>query len=418
MWTKAIVCGALLLFLVPDLYAEARCKIDGVWYSYDSPECNPHKPVIPDRQPEAASPASEVLAEQAPVLSVEAGISADPILKDAAFLRPWAEVASTVEQFCLNAPYCRMMEESSYWAMRGSFAMPESVAAEAKVRCDKQTPRFSFQARCMEGESEGYFRFSAELDLPEHVAMNIRTECQEKFESWSQVAACLENGVSRFRNPHGANRTPRRHAVGASGFSIPDEGFAKLSEVATLTVQPLAPIPLPPPGATYPDPVPMKIDQRAARLAEDAADPVVLQEAVKLLESQATFVVLNATAPKSEGLAALSYNYSPIVTTDFGVGFSEKDGSTLGLTLAVEMGRVYLLDYAVRSHTPGSYVLKVGSNEHIYEDMGGAIEHVTARLIPEASGKIEVTLGHVHGRGFRFYALEITSVAATGVFAP
>jgi hypothetical protein len=206
--------------------------------------------------------------------------------------------------------------------------------------------------------------------------------------------------------------------VSRGGYIQPPSGYAKESEVVTFRVRPPKDHAVQIQGEPPPIPKPMTIRQQAARLAQDAADPDVLAIAIEKLETEADFNMLSAAAPQLDGIASLAFTWPATVSTRFGVRFTEQDNSSLGLVLDVEAGRVYLVDFVVRAFHPGSYVLTSGSNTHVFEDLGGAIQHVTTRLIVEETGRIGLSLKHQYGKGFTFHAVGVMSIEATGQFAP
>jgi hypothetical protein len=139
---------------------------------------------------------------------------------------------------------------------------------------------------------------------------------------------------------------------------------------------------------------------------------------VEALEAGADYVELSAKVPHVEHVADLTFSHPINVNTSHGVRFTEENNSSVGLTLAVETGRVYLVDFVVGAIEPGSYVLKVGTDMHVFEDLGSAIRNVTVRLIPEATRHVGLSLSRPHGKGFTFLTAAITSMEATGLFAP
>ena len=409
-----IVWGVLLLFLSPELHA-ARCQVDGEWYSYNSPECNPHKAVYLDNQADSTASVSD----EAPVISPITG----PALMTS-YLRPWSEVAYLAEQHCkerkspLSGLDCLLREENGYWAMHGNFAMPEQIATDSKVICATLTRSFRNQVLCMHNESVGYEKFTADSEMPDAMASAARKECQEKFRSWSQRGSCVSSANYRFKYPNGRNRDRATMAVSSSGYIQPPPGYTKESEVVTFRVRPPNSRPVQIQGEPPPIPQPMTIRQRAARLVQDAADPDVLATAIEKLEAEADFNMLSAATPQLNGIGSLVLTWPATVSTLFGVRFTEQDNSSLGMSLDVEAGRIYFVDFMVRAFHPGSYVLTSGSNTHVFEDLGGAIQHVTARLIAQETGKIGLSLKHQYGKGFTFHAVGVTSIEATGIFAP
>lgn len=423
MWTRMIAWGIFLLLLSPATQA-ARCKVDGKWYSYDSPQCSPHKAVDPGSQ---ATPENPVLdeasdrqtANEAPVISPITG----PALMTS-YLRPWSEVVYLAEESCkerstpLDHLDCIVREENGYWAMHGNFEMPEQIVAESKAICATATKSFRNQVLCMHNESMGYEKFTNDSEMPDDMASAARNECQEQFRSWSQRGSCVSSANYRFKYPNGRNRDRAAMPVSSFGYIQPPPGYAKESEVVTFRVRPPKHDHVMAVGEPPPIPEPMTIRQRAARLAPNAADPDVLTIAMEKLENEADFKKLSATVPQLEGFGLLAFSRPATVSTLLGARFTEQDNSALGMSLDVEAGRVYLVDFVVRAFHPGSYVLKSGSNTHVFEDLGGAIQHVTARLIAEETGRIGLSLKHQYGKGFTFHVVGVTSIEATGHFAP
>jgi hypothetical protein len=195
-------------------------------------------------------------------------------------------------------------------------------------------------------------------------------------------------------------------------------GFARESEVVTFRIQPLEMREARGVAEMLPPPEPLTLRQRAARLAPDSANPDVLDAAVEALESGADYVELSAKVPQVEHVADLSFSRPHSVSTSHGVLFLDEEGGSVGLTLTVEAGRIYLVDFVVGAMEPGSYVLKVGTDMHVFEDLGSAIRNVTVRLIPEATRSVGLSLSRSHSRAFSFVTAAITSIEATGLFAP
>jgi hypothetical protein len=309
-----------------------------------------------------------------------------------------------------------MAEESGYWAMRGNFAMPEHLAEQSKAICVAKTTSFGSQAICMQGESRGYQDFTGASEMPDAKAAEARKQCEQKFASWSQRGECMRTANYRHKYPHG--RSSRTVVAVGGAYIGPPPGYATESEVVTFRVRPPAHREAMVVGEPPPLPEPLNIRQRAARLALDAADPEVLQAAVDTLEAKADYNLLSAEVPHVEDVADLTFSWPETVNTTHGVRITEEKNSSVGLTLTVETGRVYLLEFVVRAFVEGSYVLTSGPDTHVFEDLGPAIQNVTVRLIPEESGRISLRLSRPLGKGFFFHAVAVTSVEATGLFAP
>ncbi|MCU0990064.1 MAG: hypothetical protein MUE63_10910 [Xanthomonadales bacterium] len=419
MWKLMFAMGFLLLLLAPELQA-ARCKVDGKWHEYDSPQCNPQAAVEAGGDPPPVNPSPDAEPERQPDLPVLPPLPG--VAPAAVDLPPWQEVVHLAEQTCRDRKYlpmgldCLMGEESAYWAMHGNFAMPESQAAQSKALCAAKTTSFRSQAYCMENESRGYQSFAAASEMPDDKAAAARAECAEKFGSWSQRGECVRTANYRHKYPHGRGKRSMGEAGFAYDAALP--GFAKESEVVTFRVQPLERRDVKMVGESPPPPEPLTHRQRAARLAPGSADPVVLQAAVEALEESADYVELSAKVPHVENVADLTFSRPIHVNTSHGVRFTNEENSSVGLTLAVETGRVYLVDFVVGAIGAGSYVLKVGADTHVFEDLGSAIRNVSVRLIPEATRLVGLSLSRPHGKGFTFQTAAITSIEATGLFAP
>lgn len=413
MWKLMFVLGIPLLFLAPELQA-ARCKVDGEWYDYDSPKCKPQE--VLDEGSDATEPERQPALE-APIISPIPGSPSTT-----SHLRPWSEVADLAEETCRDRQHppkgldCLMAEESGYWSMRGNFAMPENIATQSKAICVTKTTSFGSQATCMQSESRGYQDFEAASEMPNGKAAEARKECARKFDSWSQRGACMRTANDRHKHPHG--RSERIMAASSVGYILPPPGYATESEVVTFRVRPPGQHEVMVVGEPPPLPEPFDIRQRAARLAPDAADPDVLQAAVDTLEAKADYILLSAEVPHVEDVADLTFTWPATVNTAHGVWLTEEENSSVGLALAVETGRLYLVEFVVRAFDEGSYLLTVGLDTHVFEDLGAAIQNVSVRLIPEGSGRIGLSLSRPLGKGFYFHTVAVTSVEATGAFSP
>jgi hypothetical protein len=252
--------------------------------------------------------------------------------------------------------------------------------------------------------------------MPKAKAAEARKECEQTFESWSQRGACMTTANYRHKYPHG--RSKRLMAASSVGYIVPPPGFATESEVVTFRVRPPVHREAMVVGEPPPVPEPLTIRQRAARLALDAADPEVLRAAVDTFEANAAYILLSAAVRHVEDVADLTFSWPATVNTTHGVRLTEEENSSVGLTLTVETGRVYLVEFVVRAFEEGSYVLTSGPDTHVFEDLGAAIRNVTVRLIPEASGRIGLSLSRPLGKGFMFHSAAVTSIEATGLFAP
>lgn len=425
MWKKPIIWLVLLLLFCPDTHA-ARCKVDGTWYDYDSKQCNPDKPAEavsqtgPGDMVRSETSSAQISHDAPSIQALQGTAAAKP------YLRPWSEMAELATQHCQDRKSppmgldCLLKEESGYWEMHGNFSMPERYAEESKSICMARTSSFGSQATCMHNESWGYQSFAAELAMPDDLASAARDECMKKFSSWSQRGSCMSSANKNFKYPNGRNRGGRVEPASSSGYIEPPPGYPAESEVVTFRVRPPAPTKSANLAVTPPIPKALTIQQRAARLAPYAAEPGVLSLATRELESRGDFIELSAAVPRVEGTAAVSFSRPATVDTRYGVRFTEQDNSALGLELFVEAGRVYLVDFVVHAFYSGSYVLhgvlSGVTHEHAFEDLGGAIRNVTARLIAEESGTIGFSLKHVHGKGFTLHAVGISSIEAIGPF--
>ena len=190
---------AVLFLLFPSNTYAARCKVNGEWYSYDSPKCNPHKsdgaeesdPIQQDSEPPPQEkPATPSYRYQGVV----------------GLLRPWDVVSLQAKKRCKDKQYsmnvyfvagsCLMAEEIGYWAMHGNFDMPEKIAPKAKALCIAKTESFASQSRCMQNESKGYASFVNDFEMPIQSLKKARAKCSEQYESYSIKGSCMRRAAA------------------------------------------------------------------------------------------------------------------------------------------------------------------------------------------------------------------------------
>lgn len=409
---------AVSIFLFSSDINAARCKVDGVWYSYDSPECSPDRPEEPEQekivQHEEVAPPSP--HPDPPSFATNSVMFA--------YMRPWDQVVYQVTSRCeekqgiyIRNRSCQLREEIGYWAMHGNFEMPLTFSHQAKVSCTSKTDSFYSQSQCMQAESHGYRVLTGEFEMPSYVLKEAKTQCLQQHNSLTIIGQCLESAQRKYKKERdiAAGRSFRSRSSGqvrpqsvvGRGEALP--GYSSESDIATFIVDPAAQPVVQRVGGDQTLPEPLHVSQRAFYLGIRSADFPNLDEFHAYLDRSTDYFVLTMSEPLGKGGDYLSFtntlNFNPISGARFG-----RDGNGVAwLHLMVEEGHTYLVDFVVTSFGAGSYRLAVESNEHTVEDLGGSFNHVTARLKASSSGSARVSLRQDVGNGFRLYAVAVTS---------
>lgn len=132
----------MLAFLFSADCFAAKCKVDGVWYDYDSPQCSPDRKERNHSKPTTAAPSPSVVGKGE---------------------ETWADVKPKALKICekkhdsysLQAA-CMRNEERGYNQFQGSFGMPPKAEITAKMACYKKHDVYSLRAACMRNEQRGY----------------------------------------------------------------------------------------------------------------------------------------------------------------------------------------------------------------------------------------------------------------------
>ena len=417
-----ILIVAYIFLFSADSHA-ARCKIDGVWYSYDSPECSPERPEQP-------KPLKTIEPEEAPTAALPSG-PVNQVIDGPMFdhLHPWDQVVYQVENRCKQKQAvhsvrstCALQEEMSYWAMHGNFEMPETFAYQAKVLCTGKTKSFSSQSGCMQAESYGYRIFTGEFEMPPDVVKKARAQCLQEHQSLQLIGRCMNMKQRKYQKELdiAAGKSfrsdrPRSRVLPQAVFdgrNYKEPGYATESEISTFIVDPAAQPPVQSATRDLTPPEPLHISQRAYHLGIRSADFPTMEAFQAHMDRSTDYFVLTMSEPVGEGGNYLSLVDSRHFNPNLHAGFGMDRSGWAWLHLVVEEGRSYLIDFVVESYGAGSYRLKVESNEFNLEDLGGSYDHVTALLKASSSGEARVGLTQDVGSGFNLYAVAVTSAAS------
>jgi len=198
--------STLVLLFSPEIYA-AKCKVDGVWYPYDSPQCQPFK----------YENLKKTNAPQQDKTSVPQNHSQSRKTQESlvpSFLRPWNEVSGQASDRC-DATHtnkslkdaCYRNEKRGYWSMHEDFEIPPDVASLSKIRCSAQHENFSLQAACMRNETRGYEAWTGPPQMPGKYQREAKSRCALRHESYSLLAACMRNEHRAFKKQYGFQST-------------------------------------------------------------------------------------------------------------------------------------------------------------------------------------------------------------------
>ncbi len=401
--------GVLTLFISLDLFA-ARCKIDGEWYPYDSPQCNPGDPETSE---------STIPAQQEPILSPPPDPTTPSYIEQREFLdymRPWNQVAYKVENLCSGKQVygfknsCRVNEEIGYWAMHGNFNMPEDIAHNAKVLCAGKTDSFYSQSMCMQSESRGFRIFYLKPEIPPDDLNEARTKCLLQHESYQVRGSCMASAEGKYKRKSSSvpekRGTKAVYAVGRRQLPL---GYSNKSDIANFTIDPSSQPVHKIIGGDEPPPEPLHVSQRAYHLDILSADFPTMEAFQTHMEQSTEYSILTISEPLVKDRAYLSFSVVNFMDPKRGARFVTESKGVAVLHLLVEAGYTYLVDFVVTSWGTSSYRVAAESNEHVIEDLGGSYNHVIALLKATGPGWTRVSLRQDYGTGYQLHAVAVTS---------
>ena len=401
---------ALLFLLIPYTANAARCKVDGQWYPYDSPQCSSQK--VKGEEQDVSS--DEATHSQYPDLPGMEAISNEP----GSYLLPWAQVSAKATMRCKSQPNdlminnCRRREEIGYWAMHGNFDLPEDQLSTAKARCIAKTGSFESQSMCMQGESNGYVIFMRDFEMPDEVLNEARAKCTEQYEFFSNRGSCMTSAAEKYKTKDNSKlensikKNTRVYAKAMGGKREIPAGYTIKSEVFVLNVDPGLK-----PAVRYaypPDPPPSPLDAVKTGYILNTLQENTATNDEPGSEVQGYFT-LSTSQPFINDKANLSFVYPHHLDPVHGALIGGKDESSVTLTLSVEEGKRYLVDFVVMSGKPINYRVTVKEREHIYEDIAGTYRHILVELLADGSGRASIRLGSEYGEYFQFYSVGVTA---------
>lgn len=401
----------ILFLLFPYTVNAANCKIGDRWYPYDSPQCSPQGAREAEGQD---TDSGESLLQQHSDLA-----NSDTIRnKPGSYLLPWAQVSGSATARCqdlsndLLVNNCRRREEIGYWAMHGNFDLPEDQLSTAKARCMTKTDSFDSQSVCMQGESNGYVIFMRDFEIPIEVLNDSRAKCSEQFEFFSNRGLCMTSAAekNKTRNNSVLKNSMRKnsnvYASARGGKRENPAGYASKSEIFVFNVDPgLEPAVR---HAFPPDPPPSPLDVVQTGFILNASQENTATNAGSSA-GKPEYFTLSTSHPFIEDKASLSFASPHHLAPVYGALIGEKDKSNVTLTLNVEEGKRYLVDFVVMTGNPINYRVTVKEHEHIYEDIGGTYQHILVELQATGSGRTSVRLGSEYGKYFQLYSVGVTA---------
>jgi hypothetical protein len=412
---KFLAATMVVLLLFPAAMYAAKCKVDGEWYAYDSPQCKRQK-VDDSEEPESIlrdkprTPAYEIIP---------------------AYQRPWQAVLYEVEERCkdLHPPplatfKCRSREEAGYWTMKSNFGLPEDVAFEAKAICAGKSEKFHSQSSCMERESLGYQIFTLDYAMPAHYLSVAKAKCLQQHQSYSDRGNCMMGEEDAFNKNYGhqfykprrigrGTTTPKKPYVLGRRASKTGRSPPWASTVASFSTNPAQRPTMEIATNRSVLPYQMPIRDRALHLGIDSSDYPTFDAFQAEMEEKTVHFVLSPKESMLENKGFLEFVSPETVDPKRGALIRTKTDGQVVLHLSVEGGRVYLIDFVVNSWEMGSYRLTAESGEHVLGDPKGEYQHVMARISAESLGWTQVELKQDFGAGFYLHAVAVTSIEQT-----
>lgn len=120
-------------------------------------------------------------------------------------------------------------------------------------------------------------------------------------------------------------------------------------------------------------------------------------------------LLLSAKQPFFSGQGFLTLALAYAVHPETAINFNSNYPGSAGVKLKVEKGRTYLLDFAVRSRTSGTYTLQTESGKQEIDDSSASKDHLLVALKATSSGWTTVRLNR-GGTGYHLYYVEVTRV--------
>lgn len=155
-------------------------------------------------------------------------------------------------------------------------------------------------------------------------------------------------------------------------------------------------------------PEPLSQERRADLIAATFAGNFVGTSAGTITGMARDTVTLSPRRPFDASLGHLVLDGARRFDPLHGVAFDAGDG-TAGVSLLVEAGKAYLVDFSVNGWAAGNYSIEAdGQSLDVPDD--GSLGHVIVGLKAAAAGWVNVRLGRPGGGGFFLHAVDVTPV--------
>ena len=405
---KGTLLAFLALMLSQNLSA-ARCKVDGQWYDYNSPQCSQNRSIETNRiespqEPPVAPPSTQ---------SLEIEVYGDNF----EHMRPWNHVKSAVALRCAGKNAigyqnsCEVSEEIGYWALRGQYGMPANLSDRAKELCASRSEFFHSQHHCMQGESQGYRMVFGDWELPpDRLAESIKA-CLERNASFSVRASCMMHEQSRYQREMGIGKSHKRSVPRSTvGYRQALPGYSMNSALAKFDLNPTKTEIRSIGGGPPPAPGPMDIGQLTYRLGIKSTDFSTLDALQSHVDKIVRQHILTVEEPLIQNVAKLSFANASALDPGYGAQFTMgNEGSTV-LRFKADSVHIYVVDFVVTPSQEGiSYHIAAEGAGHIIEDLGRSYNHLTAQVNVTHPGWVWVSLQSEHGRGYLLHRVVLTS---------
>lgn len=419
-----LAIGLVVLILIgtaTSLYA-AKCKVDGKWYSYDTPECRSN---AEDRStaPGVSNPTAPLIQNQA---STESPSASPAIPFD--WPRTWAEVSNLARNHCaarqsksFPGEYCMIQEEVGFWAMRGQFGLPTGVLAEVRSMCTELSGSFSQRLQCIRSAAMGYPKFAGRFSMPAKFENQARAKCRETYRSYSTRASCMKREERKFKMEYGTKSIPTSNRPRTTSFSTSSSSrsgvpaFASYSPPAPLefAINPAlnSSAAAQPPSSLRLEPG--HIGVRSYFLGIDARSFPSSEAFHDAIENQTETLVLTVEKPYIQNNAYLRIINPTRVSPVEGVQVLKEKGGRVELNLHVKGGRRYLVEFLVNPKSGSKYLVTTESGfQEIIDDPG----HLgSLRVIVKAAGTgwTQIGVGPLGWNELNLTGVVVTSSVAT-----
>jgi hypothetical protein len=422
---KVLSALIFLALLCPPQAFAAKCKVGGQWFSYDSPECNPDRIQHEGKSEQPGDDSEPLLPDHpsTPVYSLPVNLPA--------YKRPWRQISYEVEQRCgkyksraLEPSRCRLQEESSYWAMKSNFGLPESIALEVKAYCAEKFPSFYRQSRCTEQEATGYFVLTLDYAMPANYRGEAKAKCLKEHSTYAERGRCMTSEETAFAEKYGHQfyeprkvgrrwTNPRQPLVSTRASFSSGPTWTEIVGQFEANPEHLAPAQL---ALNRSDP-PFRLPLTTAGIqlgvipSDTPLNGIPVDQGDLLRKTMAESTdrfSLSLQEPNVENRGFLELVAPSTVDPRRGAFFTTGSAGQVVLHLYIEQGRTYFVDFRVNSWEEARFRVTAESSDQVYEYAQDNCCHVLAKVKAKSLGWTRLTLTQDAGPGFYLHAIDVT----------